>query len=130
MFQGFTPGGASLRRVVLRLRAGGTFPASGTLSSVTVRADSPRAEPLASAEVIVSGPRATGEQINVTYGFPAGTRLTPGRLYVIGWSSPRDGDGVLTWMAATGNPYPSGQAYNCIGTATPDEDFIFATYGE
>jgi hypothetical protein len=129
LFQGFTPAVAPLKRVMVRLRAGGDFPSAGTTSTVTIRAGSPRGADVASASVLVAGPRATGELIDVRFPLPHAT-LTPGQLYVIGWSSPRAGDAVLTWMATPHDTYPRGHAYDCSGYSLPDNDFIFATYAD
>jgi hypothetical protein len=129
LFQGFTPALVPLKHVMVRLRAGGDFPAAGTTSTLTIRAGFPRGTDVASASVIVAGPRATGELVDVRFPFPHAT-LTPGKLYVIGWSTPRGGDAVLSWMVAFGNTYPRGHAYGCSGNDLPNNDFIFATYAD
>jgi hypothetical protein len=128
LFQGFTPSRTSLARVDLRLRAGGRFPAGGYSTVVNIRRGTTEGPILGTSSTLVSGPVATGAQLDISFVFPTKVVLVPGEVYVIEWKTPVEGDSILTWMAGTGNPYPGGTGYGCFGSNIPDDDFIFTTY--
>jgi hypothetical protein len=128
LFQGFTPSRTSLARVDLRLRAGGSFPAGGYTTVVNIRQGTTDGPILGTSTTLVSGPVATGAQLDIAFVFPTKVVLVPGQVYVIEWKTPVEGDRILTWMARTGNPYPGGTAYGCPGASIPDDDFVFTTY--
>ncbi len=129
LFQSFTPTKAPLTRAVLRFRIGGSLPVSGVETTVAIRAGNPRGAELASTSATVSGPRAIGEVVELSFPFPHAT-LSPGQPYLITWYQPHAGDAVMTWIVTQGDTYPRGQAYTCIGTPLPGYDFVFATYAE
>jgi len=130
LFQSFTPSESSLGAVDLQLRAGGSFPATQYPTTTTIRSGAPNGAVLGTATTLVAGPLATGAKPMVRFQFRPEIVVTPGDTYVIDWVCPEEGGSVLTWTAATGNPYPGGTAFGCGGSAITGEDFIFTTYAQ
>ena len=127
LFQSFKPSASSLVAVSLALRAGSEFPEAGYTATVRIREGSPQGEVLGTSTAFIPGPQLPGGVIEVLFPFDPPLSLTPGETYLIEWATPEEGDAVLTWMVAEGDPYPQGTAFDCSGTAIPDEDFLFAT---
>jgi len=126
LFQSFTPAASNCGAVDLRLRAGGSFPSEGIVTTVTIRSGGVTGEVLGTATAIVSGPQATGAELVVRFQFVPLLPLVPGEPYIIEWTTP--GDVILTWMVAANNPYPGGIAFGCFKQGIENEDFVFTTY--
>ncbi len=131
LYQSFTPARSPLVAVELRLRAGGSFPIEGTTTDINIRDESPTGTILASAATLVSGPRATGEQILVRFEFSPDVTVTTGNPLVIEWLSPapegEQAGTILTWMGSQDDPYAGGNAFSCNTTAVPADDLNFRT---
>ncbi len=131
-YQSFAPTASQLAAVQLRLRAGGSFPAGGTYTTVNLRADSPTGSVLGSATVFVPGPQVSFSQVLVHFGFSPAITLTPGDTYVVEWLSPAPAGvaagTILTWLGRTDNPYPGGTAFGCTGISVASDDLNFRTY--
>lgn len=122
--QSFTPGLPAVTAVALRLRAGGSFPASGL--RLGVRLTAVDGTERAAGEADVPGPLAAGTSVLVR--FP----LVPpvangGERLVLAWES--TGPAALSWFGTDGDPYPRGEAFGCGGAAIPGRDYNFITYG-
>jgi hypothetical protein len=128
LFQSFTPSLSPLGAIDLRLRAGGEFPDKGYNTTIIIRSGTPDGSLLGTKTVFVPGPQALGAQLEVRFEFPLPIQLVPGNTYVIEWISPPEGDGVLTWMVAEGNPYTGGTAFGCTKISIVGEDFLVRTY--
>jgi Tol biopolymer transport system component len=126
LFQSFTPAVSSLAAVDLALRAGGSFPSAGYTTEIRVLEGDLNGEVVATGSAFVSGPVATGATFMVRFPISPALTLTAGS-YVIVWTSPAEGDGVLTWMGIDGDVYPGGAAYSCSGTELSG-DMVFATW--
>ena len=127
IYQGFTPTGALLTAVELRIRDGGGFPAEGVSSTVQIRSGGPSG-PVLGSRTIQLAPGGTGVQRLVRYTFATPLTLTPGSLYVIELMEVRPI--IYSWMGSTeGNPYPGGITYGCTGNEIPDWDMNFRTFG-
>lgn len=125
-FQSFTPTGIDVFEVVLRLRAGGSFPPGGYTATIHLRSGSPDGPVLGTATSTLVG-LTTGEQADVSFYFSPPVSVVAGQSYVIEWETPDPT--VLSWMAvqATG-AYPGGMYYSCVKTADPTSDCIFTTW--
>ena len=60
--------------------------------------------------------------------WPPITNIKPGKIYIIEWVAPPEGDSILTWMGLTTNTYPDGNMFGCGKTPLPDKDLNFITY--
>ncbi len=128
LFQSFTPSASSLAAVRLRLRVGAEFPSSGYSASVKVRYGTFDGPILAKATIIIPGPLVATILLVPVFDFLPVIELSPGDTYVIEWVTPREGSGVLAWMASTDYSYPEGTAFGCLGFVDHGKDFIFTTY--
>jgi hypothetical protein len=117
-----------LAGVDLKLRVGGQFPNHGYSTTIRIRSGSPSGQVLGTASTFVTGPKATGTQLVVSFDFMPEIVLTPGNTYVIEWISPSEGGVVLSWFASNYNSYPGGTAFGCYGDPASSIDFIFRTY--
>jgi hypothetical protein len=129
LFQSFTPSESSLGAVDLQLQAGGSFTATQYATTVNIRSEAPEGPVLGTATAFVEGPLGAGAKPTVRFQFSPTIEVTPGDTYIIDWVCSVEGGSVLTWTAATGDPYWGGTAFGCTGVAIEDEDFIFTTYG-
>jgi hypothetical protein len=123
LYQSFTPSSSSLARVDLYLRPGGSFP--GTFQNeIRILQASPAGTEIgrASTNVMSSGV--------ATYVFLPPIDLNPETTYVIQWINPPGSSGtILSWLTATTDTYPRGQAFGTGGSPiSPADDFLFATY--
>ncbi len=125
LYQSFLASQPKITAIALQLRAGGKFPAKGYKSTVRLRQGSPQGSVAAEASATVAGPVTTGKLLDVTYRLPNEIPVQTGQRWVIEWITPKEGDGVLTWMMSSGDPYAGGQAYGCTGNAMNADDFIF-----
>jgi hypothetical protein len=132
LYQGFTPTVSPLVAVDLRLRAGGSFPAGGTVTTVNLRGGTPAGPVLGTATAFVPGPQPVGAQFLIQLHFAPPIAVTPGATYVIEWLSPGPpgvpADAILTWMGREDDPYPGGNAFGCTAIAAPEDDFNFVSY--
>jgi len=129
-FQSFTPTGIDVFKVVLRLRAGGSFPPlpDGYTATIHLRSGSPEGTLLGTATSPLAG-LTTGQQADVSFYFSPPVSVVAGQSYVIEWKTPDPT--VLTWMAVQGaGAYPGGMYYSCapFKTADPTSDCIFTTW--
>ena len=125
LYQSFLASQSRMTAIVLQLRAGGRFPAKGFTTTVRLRQGSPQGKVISEARATVVGPVATGKLLDVTFQLPKEVLAKAGQRWVIEWITPKEGDGVLTWMMSSGDPYAGGQAYGCTGNAMSDDDFVF-----
>lgn len=125
LYQSFLASKPRIAAIVLRLRAGGRFPDKGFTSTVRLRQGSPQGKVTAEARATLNGPVATGKLLDVTFQLPNVVSVQAGQRWVIEWITPKEGDGVLTWMMSSGDLYAGGQAYGCAGNAMSADDFIF-----
>lgn len=125
LYQSFLASQPKITSIVLRLRAGGRFPDKGFTTTVRLRQGSPQGKVAAEASATVAGPVTTGKLLDVTFRLPNEVPVQAGQRWVIEWITPKEGDGVLTWMMSSGDPYAGGQAYGCTGNTMNADDFIF-----
>jgi len=125
LYQSFLASQSGITAIVLQLRAGGKFPAQGFTTTVRLRQGSPQGKVISEASAIVAGPVTTGKLLDVTFRLPHEIPVQAGQRWVIEWITPKEGDGVLTWMMSSGDAYAGGQAYGCRGNAMNADDFIF-----
>lgn len=129
-YQSFIPAASPLAGVELRLRVGASFPDEGVNTTINIRSGSPTGDVLATATAFVPGPQASMTQLLVHFGLSL--TVTPGETLVIEWLSPlplgQPAGTILSWMGATGNPYPDGTMFSCYGDPTPDYDLNFRTF--
>ena len=125
LYQSFLASQPRISTIVLQLRAGGRFPAEGYTTTVRLRQGSPQGRVASEAIAIVTGPVTTGKLLDVTFQLPNEVPVQAGQRWVIEWITPKEGDGVLTWMMSAGDPYAGGQAYGCTGNAMHADDFVF-----
>ena len=98
LFQGFVPSRRQLVAVELRLRAGGSFPDSGTSFNVRIWRGPGGGEIVGSARGTVPGPVKVGATLLAHVDFAPALLLEPeGPFYIEG---PTLSDAVLTWMGA------------------------------
>ena len=123
LYQSFTPSSSSLTRVDLYLRPGGSFP--GTFQNeIRILQGSPAGTEIARASTNVTSSGVA------TYVFMPPLILNPENEYVIQWVNPPGSSGtILSWLAATTDTYPRGQAFGTNGAPiSPANDFLFTTY--
>ncbi len=125
LYQSFLASQPKITAIVLRLRAGGRFPDKGFTATVRLRQESPQGRVTDEARATVAGPVTTGKLLDITFQLPNEVPVQAGQRWVIEWITPKEGDGVLTWMMSSGDPYAGGQAYGCAGNAMSADDFIF-----
>ncbi len=125
LYQSFLTSKPKISAIVLRLRAGGKFPAQGFTTTVRLRQGSPQGKVISEARATLAGPVATGKLLDATFQLPKEVLAKAGERWVIEWITPKEGDGVLTWMMSSGDPYAGGQAYGCAGNAMTADDFVF-----
>jgi len=125
LYQSFLASKPGMSAIVLQLRAGGRFPDKGFTTTVRLRQGNPQGKVISEASATVAGPVTTGKLLDVTFRLPNMVPLQAGQRWVIEWITPKEGDGVLTWMMSSGDPYAGGQAYGCRGNAMNADDFIF-----
>lgn len=125
LYQSFLASQPKITAIVLRLRAGGRFPAKGYTTTMRLRQESPQGRVISEASATVPGPVTTGKLPDVTFQLPNEVPAQVGQRWVIEWITPKEGDGVLTWMMSAGDLYAGGQGYGCTGNAMNADDFIF-----
>jgi len=125
LYQSFLASQPKITAIVLRLRAGGRLPAKGFTTTVRLRQGSPHGSVISEAIATVAVPVTTGKLLDVTFQLPNNVPAQAGQRWVIEWITPKEGDGVLTWMMSAGDPYAGGQAYGCSGNAMNEDDFVF-----
>ncbi len=121
LFQGFTPSRRQLASVDLRMRKGGSFPASGATLDVNVRGAEPRGQVLGSATAFVSATDSFTPLVHFDFNPPLA--LEPQGLFVIEFRTVHPA--IVTWMGRSDNPYPAGTSHDCVGTAGEQPDFNF-----
>ncbi|MBI5073760.1 MAG: hypothetical protein HZB62_01095 [Nitrospirae bacterium] len=125
LYQSFLASQPRISAIVLQLRAGGRFPTKGFTTTVKLRQGSPQGKVISETSAIVAGPVATGKLLDVTFQLLHEVSVQAGQRWVIEWTTPKEGDGVLTWMMSSGDQYSGGQAYGCTGNAMHADDFVF-----
>ncbi|MBI5632866.1 MAG: hypothetical protein HZA15_05245 [Nitrospirae bacterium] len=125
LYQSFLASQPRISAIALQLRAGGRFPAKGFTTTVRLRQESPQGKVTAETSATVAGPVTTGKLLDVTFQLPHEVTVQAGQRWMIEWITPKEGDGVLTWMMSSGDPYAGGQAYGCAGNAMSADDFVF-----
>jgi Ca2+-binding RTX toxin-like protein len=126
LFQSFTPTVSNLARVELRLRVGGSFPATGITTTIRIRSGEPSGPVIGTATAFVPGPQPSGQQRLVGFNFAPALAITPGSKLVIEWVA--TSGTVLTWMGRIDNPYSGGSMFGCTGVAVPIDDLNFLTF--
>ena len=125
LYQSFLASHPRIESISLLLATGGSFPSTGYTTHLQLRDCFINGSLLSEAYVTVPGPILAGKQINVLFTLPHPVSIEVGRRCIIQWTTPPEGDSILTWMYSTGNTYPDGNAFGCNGTAIQDNDYIF-----
>lgn len=123
LYQSFTPKASPLAAVELMFWQGQYFPAEGYSTTVRIRSGTVYGPVLGEATAFI--PEGTGGLIH--FDFPSPIPVVPGSTYVIEWMTPSPDQHIIYW-AGNGDTYAGGEAYGCLETPIPDEDFIFITY--
>lgn len=126
MYQSFTPTRRLLASVDLQMRAGGSFPSSGTNTTIRIRRLVAGGNVVATTTTHVPGPVPVGGTVTVHADFVPPAVLDPEGAYVI--EGPALHPTVLTWFARDDNPYAAGTMFGCNTQESPGWDLNFATY--
>lgn len=124
LFQGFTPSRRQLASVDLRMRKGGSFPASGATLAIRVHTSGPPGPVVGSANGSVSAADPFTPLVHFDFNPPL--TLEPQGVFVIEFVTVHPS--IVSWMGRDDNPYSGGTAYDCIGADAGQTDFNFISY--
>jgi hypothetical protein len=141
LFQSFTPSSAAVLALDLLMRDGGSFPATGTTTTVRIRTQGP-AGPIAGSATAFVTPGGVGVRRLIRFHFQPALDLSTGVEHFIEWVSPTpagvNADAVLTWLglfeSQDENPsYSGGSMYTCgggdvVSEPRPSIDLNFKTF--